>query len=94
MNAVCMLQPRFFELLECQPCQLSIAQLSRCLLEFFREKQVDVRLPEEHYISTIHDTTKELIGIYDDKYIIWQNSTDINQWWNLVTNIYNRWKLI
>ena len=93
MNTVGVFKPRFYEILECQPCQLSIAQLSRCLLEFFREKQVDIRLPEEHYISTTHNSIKELTGIDDEKYVLQLEGNSINDWWDLVMKVYKRWNI-
>lgn len=93
MNSVCVLEHKFFELLDFQPGLLSFAQFSRCLTCFFREKNIYIQLPEETYIDTTHNSVKELTGITDDKYVLVQNGTIINDWWILVTQIYNRWKV-
>lgn len=90
---MCVFRPRFYELLEFQPQQLSKAQLSRCLVEFLREKHFDICLPEERYIDMTGQTMKELTGLDNDKYILFENGNSIYGWWDLLEHIYLRWKL-
>jgi hypothetical protein len=93
MNVPCEYKLEMFELLEHQPCVMSLAQLSRALAYYFRENSLEINLPEIRYINMACNTTKLLTGYQDDQYILMENGVIKNDWWDLVKMVSERWKL-
>jgi hypothetical protein len=93
MNVPCEYRLEMFELLDQQPCLLSLAQLSRALAYHFRENNLEIYLPEIRYLDMSCNTVKQLTGYFDDQYILIENGVIKNDWWDLVKMVAERWKI-